>query len=165
MNWMWICFKQSSFHSRNAAMIVNGSCRRIFGTWKRCTPLAFEDTHALGLLCAKPGVPAKVSLQTLVDFLKVLRRRIPSRYLPKHGSNIGYLKHGCQIKNTIYIYHECGLRQNLKTLVGIDETDTKHCSRRFWRWLNKQPWRGMLPTPKEILDWLLNLRGSTACPY
>ena len=42
-------------------------------------------------------------------------------------------------------------RANLKELVKIDESDPKNCGRRFWRWLHCQPWRAMLPLPKEYL--------------
>lgn len=63
-----------------------------------------------------------VSVTTLVEFLRVLRKRIPGRYLPK----------------------------NLKDLVSIDETDTKNVGRQFWAWLNKQRWRRMLPQPMKV---------------
>ena len=51
----------------------------------------------------------------------------------------------------IYWNTMCHPRANLRDLVKIDETDTKHAGRRFWAWLRRQPWRKMLPQPKEYL--------------
>lgn len=48
----------------------------------------------------------------------------------------------------IYRNFSHALRKNLRELTHLDVQD-KNCSRLFWRWLNRQPWRMMLPLPKE----------------
>ena len=50
--------------------------------------------------------------------------------------------------NTILAYH----RKNLRDLASIDEGESKNCGRRFWLWLARQPWRRMLPAPREFFE-------------
>lgn len=41
-------------------------------------------------------------------------------------------------------------RKNLRNLVDLfTGQEEKNYARTFWRWLSRQPWRRMLPTPVE----------------
>lgn len=37
------------------------------------------------------------------------------------------------------------------------QSDGRNAPRNFWLWVDKQPWRRMLPMPLEFLEALLNL--------
>ena len=50
----------------------------------------------------------------------------------------------------------CFLRKNLRDLCGSCGSSTEHYGRKFWAWLEKQPWRRMLPKPKELLGFSLS---------
>lgn len=97
-------------------------------------------------------------MTNLVELLRVLRRRIPGRYLPNLGCELFIQICVEEFMCTVFIkvfavdfLHHKSLRKNLKDLVGIDETDTKNIGRHFWSWLNKQKWRKMLPRPFPFL--------------
>lgn len=59
------------------------------------------------------------------------------------------------------------IRQNLRNLVDLlNHEDEKNYARAFWRWLDKQKWRKMLPVPLENLISqfvLLSLQGLQCC--
>ncbi len=47
------------------------------------------------------------------------------------------------------------LRSNLLDLLRMDHKSCdRNGPRNFWRWVEKQPWRKMLPSPKEHFDLL-----------
>ena len=88
-------------------------------------------------------------MSTLVELFKVLRRRIPGRFLPRLGI---YLS--TAVSNLKLILTTClqqNFRRNLRQLVDSCGDDPKNYPRAFWRWLKKQPWRKMLPELIESL--------------
>lgn len=53
-------------------------------------------------------------------------------------------------KNQLNLVAKSWPRKNLRDLCGSFTGGKDHYGRRFWAWLNKQPWRRMFPQPTEF---------------
>lgn len=53
-------------------------------------------------------------------------------------------------------------RRNLRDLVDLCEGDPHNHCRAFWRWIERQPWRKLLPAPIEC-HGLNMLNGHVLC--
>lgn len=106
----------------------------------------------------KIDVSTEVSISTLLELTQVLRKRIPSRHLPKLDVNefIQHIRLCAWMKNT-YLYTAALFRKNLRELTSLQIGDEKNGAAKFWRWLDNQKWRRMLPHPKEKLGTLVYL--------
>lgn len=93
-------------------------------------------------------------MASLIGLFRVLRDRIPSRYLPTQDleDSVCTLSLLCK-RLPCFSGSACLLRRNLRQLVDISGTWPCNYPKGFWRWLHKQPWRKMLPLPVEHPGW------------
>ena len=84
----------------------------------------------------------EVSVATIVSMLQVIYRRFPRRLLPPLLCN--YLR---VLPGKLCCHAHTLLRANLCELGDKIDASSKHAARTFWRWLEKQTWRQMLPQP------------------
>ena len=97
-----------------------------------------------------PALAAEVSVATIVAMLQVIYKRFPRRLLPKLLCII-FASRSTGVLSISLLAFRLSLRANLCELGDKIDANSKHVSRTFWRWLEKQEWRRMLPEPRQRL--------------
>ena len=60
--------------------------------------------------------------------------------------------HGAKSHYISLVYNTYPPRHNLRDLMHMERDDDKNAQRNFWRWIERQEWRQMLPTPFEYFS-------------